>query len=161
MKTTRTRQRISLALTSAAILIAATACGAPGTGTSSPAAPSGTASPSASMDPGMDASSMGSSMPSSMGATMGASNGAAAMAAETTIHIKSFAYTGPDSVPAGSMVTVMNMDTEAHTLTADDGSFDAVVKPGTSTTFTAPSKPGTYSYHCTYHSNMKGTLTVK
>jgi plastocyanin len=83
------------------------------------------------------------------------------MAAEATIHIKSFAYTGPDSVPAGETVTVMNMDSEAHTVTADDGSFEAVVKAGTSTTFTAPAKPGTYSYHCTYHSNMHGTLTVK
>jgi plastocyanin len=84
-----------------------------------------------------------------------------APAAAVTIHIKSFAYSGPDSVPAGATVTVMNMDTEAHTLTADDGSFDAVVKPGTSVTFTAPAKPGTYAYHCTYHSNMHGTLSVK
>ncbi|MEQ4520990.1 cupredoxin domain-containing protein [Pseudarthrobacter sp. B907] len=95
----------------------------------------------------MTASSMGTG---STGATTAA-----------TIHIKSFAYSGPDSVPAGSTVTVMNMDTEAHTLTADDGSFEAVAKAGTSVTFTAPSKPGAFAYHCTYHSNMHGTLTVK
>lgn len=89
------------------------------------------------------------------------SAGSPAATATATIHIKSFAYTGPDSVPAGSEVTVMNMDTEAHTVTADDGSFDAVVKAGTSVTFTAPKKPGTYAYHCAYHSNMHGTLTVK
>ena len=59
------------------------------------------------------------------------------------------AYTGPDRVRAGSTVTVMNMDNQAHTVTADDGSFDAVVKAGASTTFTAPAKPGTYTYHCT------------
>lgn len=100
------------------------------------------------MDPGMGASSMGA----------GTAAGAAAAA---TIHIKSFAYTGPDTVPAGATVTVMNMDSQAHTLTADDGSFDAIVKAGTSVTFTAPAKPGAYSYHCTYHSNMHGTLTVK
>jgi len=161
MRTTTTRQRITLALISAATIIGASACGATGTGTSSPAAPPGTASSAASMDPGMAASSMASSMPSSTGATMGASSGPAAMAAEATIHIKSFAYTGADSVPAGATVTVMNMDSEAHTVTADDGSFDAVVKAGASTTFTAPAKPGSYSYHCTYHSNMHGTLTVK
>ncbi len=92
---------------------------------------------------------------------MGATSGSSGMAAELTIHIKSFAYTGPDSVPAGASVTVMNMDNVAHTVTADDGSFDAVVKAGTSTTFTAPAKAGAYSYHCTYHSNMHGTLTVK
>ena len=97
----------------------------------------------------------GGSSPPSM---VAGSTGTAAMA---TIHIKSFAYAGPDSVPAGAAVTVMNMDSEAHTVTADDGSFDAVVKAGTSATFTAPNKPGAYGYHCTYHSNMHGTLTVK
>ncbi len=102
-----------------------------------------------------------SSMTPSMGATAGASMGSTGTASAVTIHIKSFAYSGPDSVPAGATVTVMNMDTEAHTLTADDGSFDAVVKAGTSVTFTAPAKPGAYPYHCTYHSNMHGNLTVK
>ncbi|MCB5281443.1 hypothetical protein BJQ89_01188 [Arthrobacter sp. ES1] len=91
----------------------------------------------------------------------GAPNASTGTAADVTIHIKSFAYTGPDSVPAGASVTVMNMDSQAHTVTAEDGSFDAVVKAGTSTTFTAPAKAGTYAYHCTYHSNMQGTLTVK
>lgn len=89
------------------------------------------------------------------------SMGSAGTASAVTIHIKSFAYSGPDSVPAGATVTVMNMDTEDHTLTADDGSFNAVVKAGTSVTLTAPAKPGAYAYHCTYHSNMHGTLTVK
>ncbi|GAB3568132.1 hypothetical protein GCM10027405_29520 [Arthrobacter alkaliphilus] len=97
-----------------------------------------------------------------MGASpMASSMGSMGSLAAATIHIKSFAYTGPDSVPAGAMVTVMNMDTEAHTVTADDGSFDVVVKAGTSVTFTAPVKPGAYAYHCTYHSNMHGTLSVK
>jgi plastocyanin len=162
MRTTRTRQRITLALIGAATIIGASACGNAGTGTGagtspSVAAPSGNASSAASMNPGMSDSAMASSMPS----TAGASNGSTTMAAEATIHIKSFAYTGTDSVPAGATVTVMNMDSEAHTVTADDGSFDAVVKAGASTTFTAPTKPGTYTYHCTYHSNMHGTLTVK
>jgi plastocyanin len=82
-------------------------------------------------------------------------------AAAAVIQIKSFAYTGPDSVPAGAKVTVTNLDNQAHTVTADDGSFDAVVKPGDSVTFTAPTKPGSYTYHCTYHASMHGTLTVK
>lgn len=156
MRTSRTRQRITLAVLAAATVIGASACGTSGQTTTSPGAPSGTASSTPSMDHSMGASSTSPSMPSSMGV----SSGPAAMA-EATIHIKSFAYAGPDSVPAGATVTVMNMDSQAHTVTADDGSFDAVVKAGTSTTFTAPAKPGTYSYHCTYHSNMHGSLTVK
>ncbi|WP_427007372.1 cupredoxin domain-containing protein [Pseudarthrobacter sp. H2] len=156
MTTTTKRHSLRLILLAGAAALALSACGSTGAGAgSSPATASVTASrPAAagpgsthSMDPGMGASSMGAG-----------STGTAAMA---TIHIKSFAYTGPDSVPAGATVTVMNMDSEAHTVTADDGSFDAVVKAGTSVTFTAPKKPGAYDYHCTYHSNMHGTLTVK
>lgn len=157
MKTTKTPQRLAIALIGAATIIGLSACGSGGPGTT-PSTGSSTAmaSPHASMD------GMGSSpMASSMGAPMGASSdGSMAMSPELTIHIKSFAYTGTDSVPAGATVTVMNMDTVAHTVTADDGSFDAVVKAGTSASFTAPAKAGTYSYHCTYHSNMHGTLTV-
>ena len=28
-------------------------------------------------------------------------------------------------------------------------------------TFTAPAAPGSYKFHCAYHSNMHGTLVVK
>lgn len=145
MKTTKTRQRLALTLISVATLIGASACGTAGTTSVAPAGSSPAAAAPATMDPGMSASSMGSTGSS----------------APLTIHIKAFAYSGPDTVPAGASVNVMNMDTEAHTLTADDGSFEAVVKAGTSVTFTAPAKPGSYSYHCAYHSNMHGTLTVK
>ncbi|WP_284980416.1 cupredoxin domain-containing protein [Arthrobacter sp. fls2-241-R2A-200] len=154
MTTTKARQRLTLTLLAVTTILAASACGTAGTGTTPTAASpgtasSGTASSSASMDPGMGGSSMGST-----------SSGSTAMA-DTTIHIKSFAYSGPADVAAGAMITVMNMDTEAHTVTADNGSFNVVVKPGTSAMFTAPAKPGSYAYHCTYHSNMHGTLTVK
>jgi plastocyanin len=77
------------------------------------------------------------------------------------IHIKSFAYQSPASVAAGSTVSVMNMDATSHTVTADDGSFDVTIKPGATATFTAPAKAGSYPFHCTFHSNMHGTLVVK
>lgn len=43
------------------------------------------------------------------------------------------------------------------------GLFDVTVNAsGGTATFTAPpSKPGTYPYHCTFHSDMHGTLVVK
>ncbi len=56
-------------------------------------------------------------------------------------------------------VTFLNQDTAIHTVTALDGSFDSgnIAGGGSWThTFTA----GTYSYHCIYHSYMKGTITV-
>lgn len=113
---------------------------------------SGSSSPAASSD-SMGSMSMGSSpMASSTG---GMSSGAA-------ITIKDFAFTGPSSVPPGAEVTVTNHDSEAHTLTADGaGSFDVKVDPGASATFTAPMKAGRYPYHCMFHSNMHGSLTVK
>ena len=55
----------------------------------------------------------------------------------------------------------MNMDAEAHTVTADGaGGFDVTVAPGQTATFTAPAAPGTYPFHCTYHSQMTGSLVV-
>jgi plastocyanin len=56
---------------------------------------------------------------------------------------------------------VSNNDTPTHTVTSDDGkSFDVTVNPGKTATFTAPSSPGTYKFHCKIHSSMHGTLTV-
>ena len=79
------------------------------------------------------------------------------------ISIRDFGYGEPLLVPAGAALTITNMDSAAHTVTADDGSaFDVDVKgSGGTATFTAPSKPGTYTYHCRYHPSMHGTLTVR
>ncbi|WP_230209346.1 cupredoxin domain-containing protein [Nostocoides sp. HKS02] len=56
----------------------------------------------------------------------------------------------------------MNMDGENHTVTADSGNaFDAKATAGTTVTFVAPAKAGTYPFHCAYHANMHGVLVVK
>ena len=56
---------------------------------------------------------------------------------------------------------VQNSDSVAHTVTADSGdAFDVTIQGGATAHFTAPSKPGTYKFHCTFHSNMHGSLTV-
>jgi plastocyanin len=80
-----------------------------------------------------------------------------------TITIRNFDYGAPASVPPGAVVTVTNLDSAAHTVTVDQGSaFDVEVRGGGGTaTFTAPSVPGSYPYHCTFHPGMHGTLTVK
>lgn len=75
--------------------------------------------------------------------------------------IKGFKYQGAETVSPGAQITVINEDVEAHTITADTiNAFDANIQVGTGT-FTAPTEPGTYTYHCIFHGNMKGTLTVK
>lgn len=96
------------------------------------------------------------------GPAYGAGPTAGTAAATTIITIKDFAYGDPLTVAPGAAVTVTNMDAAAHTVTADEGSaFDAQVKGGGTATFTAPTKPGSYAYHCTYHPGMHGTLVVK
>ena len=77
------------------------------------------------------------------------------------IRIKDFAYSAL-TVSPGATVTVHNMDQEAHTVTSDmSGLFNVNVPPGQMVTFTAPTTPGRYAYHCTYHGNMHGVLIVK
>ena len=78
------------------------------------------------------------------------------------VHIQDFGYQVPASVSPGATVSVMNMDGEAHTVTADEGGAFDVTVPGNATgTFTAPTTPGTYAFHCTYHGNMHGVLVVR
>jgi len=80
---------------------------------------------------------------------------------EAYIEIKSFTFTPPKSVKAGSKVEVRNDDSATHTVTADDGSFDTKdVSAGSEASFTAPSTPGTYKFHCTIHSSMTSELVV-
>jgi len=62
---------------------------------------------------------------------------------------------------AGATVTITNKDQVTHTVTSDDGtSFNVTVQGGKTATITAPSKAGTYKFHCNIHSSMHGTLTV-
>jgi plastocyanin len=77
------------------------------------------------------------------------------------VTISGFAF-GPASisVAAGSTVTWTNQDGTAHTVTADDGSFDSgSLAPGATFSQTFDT-PGTYTYHCAIHSSMTGTVTV-
>ncbi|MBG6185579.1 plastocyanin [Arthrobacter sp. CAN_A214] len=79
---------------------------------------------------------------------------------QMSISIEDFVFSGPGTVNPGGEITVTNNDTEVHTVTADDGSFDITVPGGQSATFTAPSSAGSYGFFCKFHGNMRGTLTV-
>jgi plastocyanin len=78
-----------------------------------------------------------------------------------TITIKGFRYTSQQVAP-GTTITVRNLDDTEHTVTSDiSGQFKAAdVKSGTPKTFTAPTKPGSYAFHCDFHPFMHGSLTV-
>ena len=66
------------------------------------------------------------------------------------------------TVAPGATVMVTNKDSVTHTLTATKGQFDTGdIEAGQSKTFTAPMKPGTYSYICNIHQYMMGTIIVR
>jgi plastocyanin len=95
---------------------------------------------------------------SSSGSTSAAAGGGTSSA---VITIKDFTFTTPASVSPGATVTVHNMDSIAHSVTADTGNaFDSPAPPGDSS-FKAPTTPGSYPFHCTPHPEMHGTLVVK
>jgi plastocyanin len=84
-------------------------------------------------------------------------------AGAAAVTISNFKFTpGTLTVKQGVRIPVTNHDSTAHTATADNGnSFDTGnIDPGSSAAFTL-SKAGTYSYHCTIHPFMHGTLTVR
>jgi plastocyanin len=78
-----------------------------------------------------------------------------------TVHIKNYAF-GPKSahVRAGDTVTFVNDDDETHTVTANDGTFDSKGLAEKATFSHVFTKPGTYAYHCTIHTTMKGSIVV-
>ena len=79
----------------------------------------------------------------------------------TAVAIKDFAFDpATATVPTGSKVSWTNSDTTAHTVTFDDGSGDSGnLAPG-STFDQTFATAGTFAYHCTIHSQMKGIVTV-
>jgi plastocyanin len=81
-------------------------------------------------------------------------------AGNATVTISNYSYSTPASVSPGATVTVVNKDQETHTVTADTGGFNDTAGAGSTTSFTAPSKPGRYTFHCNFHSNMHGVLVV-
>jgi plastocyanin len=103
---------------------------------------------------GGDSSSYGS-------ATSGASSTQTAVAERVVISNFRFSP-ATDTVKPGAPVTVTNQDSVTHTVTADDGhSFDTGNLAHGGSQKISVSKPGTYSYHCTIHPYMHGTLVVK
>ena len=79
-----------------------------------------------------------------------------------SVSIKDFMFS-PDSITVkkGATVTWTNQDGTSHTVTADkDGGPDSgTLADGKSYSFTF-NAVGTFTYHCNFHSDMKGTVVV-
>lgn len=86
----------------------------------------------------------------------------APMAAGDSVTIQNFAFSPASlTVKVGDKVTWTNQDSVGHSATADDSSFDTgVLQQGQSGSVTF-SKAGTYTYHCSVHPNMHGTIIVQ
>lgn len=78
------------------------------------------------------------------------------------VSIASFAFSPPSlTVKVGATVTWTNNDTVTHTVVADDGSFKSGdLGQGASYQFTFKTA-GTYTYKCSIHPSMTGTVVVQ
>lgn len=77
------------------------------------------------------------------------------------ITIDNFAFSGATSVTVGTTVTATNEDGVTHTWTSGDGVWDSGgLTRGESFEFTFE-EAGEYSYFCTIHPTMEGTITVE
>jgi plastocyanin len=77
------------------------------------------------------------------------------------VEIVDFEY-APNSVTvqAGGKVIWQNKDSEEHTATLDDGSFDSGALAENKLKSQSFKQPGTYPYHCELHPEMTGTVEV-
>jgi plastocyanin len=78
------------------------------------------------------------------------------------VHINDFKYAPtPVTVKTGDTVEFINDDSEAHTVTSDDKSFDSGGMDTGDTWTHVFTKPGKYSYFCALHPWMKAVVIVK
>lgn len=87
---------------------------------------------------------------------------AAAGGGGTAVTLENFAFSPATvTVKVGDTVTWTNNDSATHNVTADDGSFKSPdFGQGGTFSFTFQ-KAGTYTYGCTIHPQMKGTVVVQ
>ncbi|SMY07923.1 cupredoxin domain-containing protein [Flavimaricola marinus] len=85
----------------------------------------------------------------------------AARAATHQVSIQGFAFSPASiTIAAGDTVVFTNADNAPHTATADSGAFDTGRLGRDASAQLTFSNPGTYTYFCNFHRNMKGSITV-
>jgi plastocyanin len=112
----------------------------------------------------LGACSSGSGGSSAPPAASGSASAAVSSAAGTIV-IKNFMFQPMSvTVTPGATVTVRNEDTVTHTLTdqSDPKLFTTGdIAAGQSKTFKAPNAAGSYSFICSIHQYMTGTIVVR
>lgn len=107
---------------------------------------------------GGSSGSGGSTAMSSSGNSTQSSSGGGGKA----VSIKDFAYAPASlTVSTGTTVTFTNQDSTEHTATASGGAFDTGSIGKGQTKSVTLQRAGTFSYVCSFHPFMHGTITVK
>jgi plastocyanin len=88
-----------------------------------------------------------------------APSGEAVRAAKVRI-VEFFYDPDPVTIQVGGKVNWQNGDSDPHTATADDGSFDTGTIEEGKTKSETFKEAGTYSYFCEIHPEMHGTVEV-
>ncbi len=116
--------------------------------------PTSSATPSSSTIP--------SAMPSNSANPTNSPAGSTQTSAKNAVQIANYSFSPASlTVKVGDSVTWTNGDSLGHSATADDGSFDTGVLSSGQSGSTTFSKAGTYTYHCSVHPSMKGTIVVQ
>ncbi len=79
------------------------------------------------------------------------------------VNISGFAFSPSTlTISAGDTVTWTNMDSASHTITSDSGTelASSSISNGGTYSHTFNTK-GTFGYHCSIHTTMKGTIVVE
>jgi plastocyanin len=109
----------------------------------------------------LGACSSGSSAAPGAASAAAPSTAPSAAAGAAAVAIKDFAF-NPATIQAkvGQSITWTNQDGTAHTVTLDDKSVDSGNIEANATYSHAFTQAGTFTYHCSIHQQMKGTVTV-
>ncbi|HTP59310.1 MAG TPA: beta-propeller fold lactonase family protein [Spirochaetia bacterium] len=91
---------------------------------------------------------------------MGVSAGAM-KAGAVTAGISGFAFPDSVTITAGQSVLWTNADAVPHTVSADNGSWDSGEIASGATFLKRFDAAGVFSYHCSIHPSMTGTIVVK
>ena len=104
---------------------------------------------------------------SACGSSSSSPSSPSAPAADVTVQIQgdrgntSYAP-NPTTMRVGQTVAWHNADTTAHDSTQDNGRFQTgTLAAGATSSPIAMSTAGTFTYHCTIHPGMVGTITVQ
>jgi plastocyanin len=100
--------------------------------------------------------------------TGGAATQAASVCADSTAAttvdatVADFKWSQPINAKVGDVITWTNSDSASHKVGLDDGSctMGSNIAGSGGKASLVFNKAGTYPFHCTIHSNMKGTITI-